>query len=151
MDTHESRLFGYADVTTDPNAVVLPPYYPDTPLVRHDFARNYDNVAKFDAKVGKVLAALEEDGVLDDTVIFFFPDNGRPLPKDKRWVYDGGIHEPLIVRWPGHVAGGTVSDELVSFLDFAPTTLALAGVPVPAHMQGRVFFGPGRGPEPDYV
>jgi arylsulfatase A-like enzyme len=151
IETHESQLFGQAEVTTDPDAVALPPYYPDTPLVRHDFARNYDNVAKLDARVGDVLTMLEEDGVLDDTVILFFPDNGRPLPRDKRWIYDGGIHEPLIVRWPGHVAPGAISDELVSFLDFAPTTLAIAGVPVPSYMQGRVFLGPERGPEPEFV
>jgi arylsulfatase A-like enzyme len=151
FDTHESQLFGMRDVSTDPNAVRVPPYYPDTPLVRHDLARNYDNVASLDQKVGAILAKLEEDGVLDDTVIFFFPDNGRPFPRDKRSIYDGGIHLPLIVRWPGHLAAATVDEELVSYVDLAPTVLSLAGVAVPPNMQGRVFLGRDRDPEPPFV
>ncbi len=151
FDTHESQLFGDKAVTTDPEAVTVPPYYPDTPLVRHDLARYYDNVASLDEKVGRILAKLEEDGVLDDTVVFFFPDNGRPFPRDKRWVYDGGIHEPLIVHWPGHLEPGTVDSELVSFVDFAPTALSLAAVPVPPNMQGRVFLGSGREAEPEFI
>jgi N-sulfoglucosamine sulfohydrolase len=151
IDTHESQLLGEAAVATDPALVGVPPYLPDTALVRHDLARNYDNVARLDAKVGRILDMLDEDGVAEDTVVFFFPDNGRPLPREKRWVYDGGIHEPLIVRWPGHVAPATVRDELVSYVDFAPTALALAGVPVPSHMQGRVFLGPRREREREFV
>lgn len=149
--THESTLFGGGDPVTDPNAVTVPPYYPDTPLVRRDFARFYDHVEAMDVRVGEILAMLDEDGVSDDTIVFFFADNGRGFPRDKRWVYDGGIHEALIVRWPGMLAPGAVSDALVSFVDFAPSVLALAGVPVPAYMQGRVFLGPDAEPEPGFV
>ena len=151
FDTHESQLFGNKAVTTDPNTLTVPPYYPDTPLVRHELARYYDNVASLDDKVGHILAMLEEDGVLDDTVVFFFPDNGRPLPRDKRWVYDGGIHAPLIVRWPGHLEPGAVDAELVSFVDFAPTALSIAAVPVPSNMHGRVFLGNGREAAPEFI
>jgi arylsulfatase A-like enzyme len=152
LSTHESALFGDNSQTeTDPSAIEVPPYYPDTPLVRADFARLYDNVHRMDQEVGDILEMLEDDGVLDDTIIFFFPDNGRGFPRDKRWVYDGGIQEPLIVRWPGQLEPGAQNDELLSFIDFAPTTLALAGVPVPDHMQGRVFLGPARQPAPEYV
>lgn len=152
LSTHESTLFNdNSETDTDPSAVLVPPYYPDTPLVRADFARLYDNIAGMDAEVGRILEMLEEDGVLDDTIIFFFPDNGRGFPRDKRWIYDGGIREPLIVRWPGHLAPRTWNEELLSFIDFAPTTLSLAGVTVPEHMPGRVFLGPGREPEPEYV
>ncbi len=151
LDTHESQLFGAEETSTDPDAVVVPPYYPDTPLVRRDLARHYDDVARLDEKVGRILAMLEEDGVADDTVVFFFPDNGRGFPRDKRWVYDGGIHEPLIVRWPGHLEPGATDEQLVSFVDFAPTVLSLAGVPVPQNMQGRVFLGSGREAEPEFV
>ena len=94
---------------------------------------------------------LDADGIADDTVVFFFADNGRPFPRDKRWVYDGGTHSPLIVRWPGHLAPGTTNDELVSFIDLAPTALALAELRIPDYMQGRVFLGPRREPPPLYV
>jgi arylsulfatase A-like enzyme len=98
FETHESQLFGSAEVATEPALVAPPPYYPDTAAVRHDLARHYDNVARLDAKVGELLAMLEADGVADDTAVFFFADNGRGLPRDKRWIYDGGVHLPLIVR-----------------------------------------------------
>ncbi|MDX2170541.1 MAG: sulfatase-like hydrolase/transferase [Deltaproteobacteria bacterium] len=151
FETHESRLFGSATPTTDPDTVAVPPYYPDTPLVRRDIARHYDNVASLDAQVGRLLDRLDADGLADDTIVFFFPDNGRGLPRDKRWVYDGGIHAPLIVRWPGHLAAGSVDERLVSFVDFAPTVLALAGLTVPPHMPGRVFLGPHAAPPPAFV
>jgi arylsulfatase A-like enzyme len=152
LETHESQLFGDTSTTeTDPALVSVPPYYPDTLVVRRDFARHYDNVARVDARVGEVLARLEEDGVAEDTIVFFFADNGRGFPRDKRWIYDGGIHMPLIVRWPGRVPAGEVEDRLVSYVDLAPTVLALAGVPVPAHVQGRVFLGPDAGPAPEFV
>lgn len=152
FDTHEIQLFGDNSVTvTDPNAVSVPPYYPDTPLVRRDFAEMYDNVADLDVRVGQILDMLEKDGVADETIVFFFGDNGRGFPRDKRWVYDGGIHEPLIVRWPGTLSPGSVSAELLSFVDMAPTILALAGATVPGHMQGRVFLGDATQPEPEFV
>jgi arylsulfatase A-like enzyme len=152
FETHESRLLGDNSTTiTDPAAVTVPPYYPDTPLVRADFARHYDNVEAMDANVGTILEMLEEEGLLEETVVIFFADNGRGFPRDKRWVYDGGIHEPLIVRWPDRQQGGTRSSELVSFIDFAPTTLALAGIDVPDHMPGRIFLGPRSEPEAQYV
>jgi arylsulfatase A-like enzyme len=152
MTTHESQLHrDNSHTETDPGSVDVPPYYPDTPVVRSDFALHYDNVSRMDHEFGAILEKLEQDGLAEETIIFFFPDNGRGFPRDKRWVYDGGIHEPLIVRWPGHLEPGTTNDELISFIDFAPTVLSLAGVPVPEHMRGRVFLGPNREPEPQYV
>jgi arylsulfatase A-like enzyme len=151
LATHEGQLFAETPTETDPASVPIPPYYPDTPVVRRDFARHYDNIARMDEGVGQILASLEEDGVLEDTVVFFFADNGRGFPRDKRWIYDGGIHEPLIVRWPGRLAPGAVDAQLVSFVDFAPTVLALAGVLVPPYMPGRVFLGPDAEPAPAYV
>ena len=135
----------------DPAAAPLPPYYPDTPAVRRDIARYYDLVSVMDAQAGEILAELEADGLADDTVVFFYGDHGWGLPRGKRWVYDSGLRVPLLVRWPGRIAAGTVRDDLVSFIDFAPTLLALAGTPVPAHMQGRVFLGDRTAPEPQYL
>lgn len=135
----------------DPAAAPVPPYYPDTPAVRRDIARYYDLVSVMDSQAGEILAELEADGLADDTVVFFYGDHGWGLPRGKRWVYDSGLRVPLLVRWPGRIAPGTVRDDLVSFIDLAPTLLALAGARVPAHMQGRVFLGDGAAPEPDHL
>ena len=105
-------------------------------------------VMDMDGQVGKILVELEADGLADDTVVFFYGAPGRGLPRAKRWVYDSGLHVPLIVRWPGRIEAGSVREDLVSFLDFAPTLLSLARAPVPDHMQGRVFLGEGTEPPP---
>jgi N-sulfoglucosamine sulfohydrolase len=150
--THESGTFEpRSPAVTDPEAVVLPPYYPDTPIVRRDLARHYDNIAATDGLVGRVLDQLQEDGLAESTVVFFFSDHGDGLPRMKRWVYDSGIHVPLIVRLPGGRGAGTTNGELVSFVDFAPTVLSLAGVPIPRHMQGQAFLGAQRGTARRYV
>jgi uncharacterized sulfatase len=125
----------------DPADAKLPPYYPDTPVVRQDWARYYDLITAMDDQVGDILRQLEEDGLADDTIVFFYSDHGRGLPRAKRWIYDSGIHVPLIIRWPGRLEPGSVRDDLVSFVDFGPTVLSIAGVPVPEHMQGRPFLG----------
>jgi N-sulfoglucosamine sulfohydrolase len=104
-----------------------------------------------DAQAGDILRQLEEDGLADNTLVFFFSDHGAGLPRAKRWMYDSGLHAPLIVRWPGRLEPGTVSDRLVSFIDFAPTVLAVAGVPIPDHMQGTPFLGDAAGPPRQYV
>lgn len=127
----------------DPAKVPLPPYYPDTPEVRRDVATYHDNVTAMDYQVGDILAKLDKHGLADNTVVFFFGDHGWGLPRGKRWVYDSGIRAPLLVRWPGKIAPGTVREDLVAFLDFAPTVLTIAGADVPKAMQGQVFLGDG--------
>jgi arylsulfatase A-like enzyme len=151
LTTHESQLFGDAEPETDPARVRVPAYYPDNPVIRKDLAQLYDRVAIMDGQVADVLARLEEDGLADDTLVLFFGDNGRGMPRDKRWVYDGGIHVALLARWPGGIDAGTVRTDLVSFVDLAPTMLAVAGVDVPAHMPGRVFLGRQATDPPRYV
>jgi uncharacterized sulfatase len=126
----------------DPAKARLPPYYPDTPLVRKDWARYYDNITATDYLVADVLRQLEEDGLAENTIVFFWGDHGRGLPRGKRWLYDSGLRVPLIVRWPGQIKPGTTNDELVSLFDLGPTALSLAGVPVPAHMQAQAILGP---------
>jgi len=135
----------------DPAKADLPPYYPDTPIVRNDWARYNDLITAMDIQVADLLKQLDEDGLADSTIVFFYGDNGRGLPRGKRWIYDAGIHVPLIVRFPDRRDSGVVCDDLVSFIDFGPTVLSLAGVKVPAYMQGRAFLG-GQKTEPrDYV
>ncbi len=129
------------DQRHDPAKAMIPPYYPDTPLVRKDWARYYDLITALDYKVEEVLNQLEEDGLAGNTIVFFWGDHGRGLPRGKRWVYDSGIRVPLMVRWPGRIAPGTVIDDPVSLIDLGPTVLSLAGVPIPSHIQAQPFLG----------
>jgi N-sulfoglucosamine sulfohydrolase len=126
----------------DPAKAMLPPYYPDTPIVRENWARYYDLVSVMDMQVAELLRQLEEDGLADDTVVFFWGDHGRGLPRAKRWLYDSGVRVPLIVRWPGEIAPGTVSRNLISLVDLGPAVLSITGVPIPPHMHGQAFLGP---------
>jgi len=126
---------------TDPAKLTLPPQYPDHPVTRADWAAYYDMIGFLDQKIGSVLKRLADEGILENTVIFFFGDNGRAHVRGKQWLYDEGIHVPLIVRWPKTFRAGAVNDQLVSAIDFAATSLALAGVPVPTKMQGKPFLG----------
>ncbi|MCI0389290.1 MAG: sulfatase [Acidobacteria bacterium] len=151
--THESQIRvgpeQYARNTTrltpaqrhDPLKAKLPPYYPDTSLVRKDWANYYDNITAMDYMVADLLRQLEEDRLADNTVVFFWGDHGRGLPRAKRFVYDSGLRVPLIVRWPGQLKPGTVNDELVCLFDLGPTALSLAGVPIPPHMQAQAILG----------
>ena len=141
----------------DPADATLPPYYPDTPEARRDWANLHEVITAMDYLVGDKLQELEEDGLAENTIVFFFSDHGNGLPRAKRWLYDSGMHVPLIVRcpekWrplvPGHP--GTTTDRLVSFVDFGPTVLSLAGVGVPDHMQGVPFLGTAAGEPRGYV
>ena len=116
----------------------LPPYYPDTLVVREDWKRNYELITAMDAWAGRLIAQLKEDGVYDNTIIFFWSDHGVGLPRAKRWLYDSGTRVPLIVRAPD--GKPAVSGRMVSSIDFGPTVLKLAGLPLPKHVQGRSFI-----------
>ncbi|WP_170150217.1 sulfatase family protein [Parahaliea mediterranea] len=127
-----------------PEQVVLPPYYPDTPTVRRDLARHYNNIAAMDAEVGAILDQLAQDGLADNTIVIWTTDHGDGLPRAKRELYDSGLQVPMIIRWPARfrpagLAPGQRDHRLVSFVDFAPTVLALAGVTAPDYLQGQDF------------
>ncbi len=117
--------------------VVVPPFLPDTPDVRSDIADYLAEVERFDREVGEIVAALEAAGELDTTLFVVTSDNGMPFPRAKATVYDAGTRVPLIVRWPGHVGAGLVSEAMVSLVDVAPTCLEAAGLETPADMSGR--------------
>ncbi|MBI1387373.1 MAG: sulfatase-like hydrolase/transferase [bacterium] len=141
-ETH--RAFEHdAEHPIDPDSVILPPYYPDHPIARRDWALYLESANILDRKVGAVLKRLDDEGLTGDTIVFFFGDHGRPHVRGKQWLYEGGIHIPLIVRWPGHLPAGSVRRELVSAIDFAPASLRLSGLPVPSSMQGRAFLSEG--------
>ena len=150
--THESQIFKQKSPrVVDPDTVTLPPYYPDTISVRKDVARQYDNIAQMDAWVGDLVSQLKADDLDRNTIVFFFSDHGDGLPRMKRWVYDSGIRVPLLIRFPDGRDAGTVSDELVSFVDFAPTVLSLANLEIPTHMQGQAFLGEQRSAPRKYI
>ncbi len=130
------------DKLVDPTSVDVPPYYPDCPEVRDDIANYYDAVNLLDKKVGVLLQRLKDDGLEQNTAVFFLGDNGRCWLRGKQWLYDSGIHIPLIVRWPGVIEPGTVRDDLISAIDITATSLFAAGIPIPEVMQGRTFLGP---------
>ncbi|QCT01488.1 sulfatase [Paenibacillus algicola] len=140
--THESKMWPREgeELKTNPDEVVLPPYLPDTPLIRKAMCRHYDNLSLADDYVGALLQQLEEDGLFENTVVMLWSDHGEGLPRAKRWTYDAGIRVPLIVRWPGQIQPGTVNERLVSLVDLAPTVLELAELQIPAHLQGRSFL-----------
>lgn len=130
-----------------PETVTPPPYYPDHPVVREEWARYLNSVSGMDLRFGKVLAQLRADGLEDDTVIIFFGDNGRLEPRGIHWCYDSGLRVPMIIRWPknfpapSQLTPGKVDERILSLIDVTATTLALAGLPKPPLMQGRVFLG----------
>lgn len=121
-------------------AFPIPPYLPDTSVVRRDMWKMYNNLAETDKQIAAVLQQLKDDGLYDSTVIVFYADHGGPLPRQKRLIYDSGLKVPLIVRFPNGQYSGTSDEQLISFIDFAPSTLALAGQAIPEHMHGQNFF-----------
>lgn len=157
--THESQIFPTSParkgkpLVTDPARISVPPYYPDTPLVREELARMYDNIADMDRQVGEILQQLQADGLAQNTIVFYWADHGDGVPRSKRSLYDSGLRVPLMIRWPATTPGiaNTVNDRLVSMIDLAPTVLALAGVEIPAHFQGRVIVGPKTAAPPEFV
>lgn len=158
--THESSIRGdgpkYSQTISklppnelhDPAKLKLPPYYPDTPKVRAHWARYYNVISALDLWVAERLAELDDAGLSEDTIVFLWSDHGAGIPRHKRWLYDTGMHVPLIVRVPEkwrHLVPctpGEVREQLVSLVDLGPTVLNLAGVKIPAYMQGQPFLGP---------
>ena len=157
--SHESQVRTRPhDWQHDPAKVRVPAYHPDTPEVRQDWAQYYDNITVVDGLAGKVLRELEDAGLADDTIVFYYADHGAGLPRGKRWPYNSGLQVPVIVHFPEkwrHLAPpeyrpGGESYRLIGFIDFAPTLLSLCGVEPPRHMQGGAFAGPYMTPEPEY-
>jgi uncharacterized sulfatase len=134
-----------------------PPYYPATPLEGEDWKRNYELITAMDHWAGDLIQQLKDDGLYEDTIVFFWSDHGVGLPRAKRWLYESGTNIPLVVRIPEKFRvdqqgePGTLSDQLVSSIDFGPTALRLAGLDVPKHVQGQPFIGADLPPPREYV
>ena len=150
VTTHESQVRDRPHKAIhDPSKVKVPPYHPDLPEVRQDWAQYYDKLTEMDAQVGQVLAQLRQDNLDDSTIVVYYGDHGCGLPRGKRWLYQSGLHVPLIVHVPAryqHLVGsnyksGGQETRLVSFVDLAPTMLSIIGVRPPINMQGSAFLG----------
>ena len=120
----------------DPRSLTLPPFYPDTQLVREYLAAYYDEIHRMDSDFGEVLRYLDEHGLSDDTIVIFMGDNGGAQFMAKGTLYENGIRVPFMVRWPGHITPA-VTDVVVSNVDIASTCLAAAGLPVPEEIEGE--------------
>ncbi len=148
--THESQIRRRPHAAVhDPAEVRVPAFHPDTPESRRDWAQYHDKISEMDAMAGDVLEQLEQDGLAEDTIVFYWADHGPGMPRGKRWTYNSGLGVPMILYVPekyrhlgpdDYVAGGE-SDRLVGFVDLAPTVLSLAGIEPPAHLQGHAFAG----------
>ncbi|MFQ5928264.1 MAG: sulfatase-like hydrolase/transferase [Acidobacteriota bacterium] len=158
--SHESKIRTRPHTPVhDPAKVRVPAYHPDTPTVRRDWAQYYDKITEMDSGVGQNLKELEEAGLAEDTIIFYYSDHGSGMPRSKRWPYNSGLNIPLIVYIPEkfkhlkpkeYVPGGK-TDRLVGFIDLAPTVLSLVGIQPPTHMQGHAFMGEYEAPPQPYV
>jgi uncharacterized sulfatase len=162
LTSHESRTMDpdahpevnaalRADERHDPAMAVLPPFYPDSPVIRQQWARYYDCITAMDKEFEARLKELLADGLSENTIVFFWGDHGRGLPRGKRWLWDSGIQVPLIVRWPGRIKPGSVRDDLVSLMDLGPTVLSIAGVKIPEYFQGQAFLGDAAGPRRKFI
>ncbi|MEM7478381.1 MAG: sulfatase [Planctomycetota bacterium] len=138
LDPHREYQEGALEPPHKLDEIIVPGHLPDTQEVREDLRKYYDEIGRLDQYVGKVLQLLENRGQAEDTLVLFISDNGRPFPRDKTTLYDGGIRTPWIVRWPAKVAAGQVTEALVSAIDIAPTFLQLAGVD-PGELHGMSF------------
>jgi arylsulfatase A-like enzyme len=165
-ETHRGKAWNAAHSNiekqnwADPAKVTIPPYYPDDPVTRAVWAQYLNTCMAVDKKVGYLLELLKRDGLAENTVVVFMGDHGRAMPRGKQWPYSSGLHIPLIVYWPEnnsalpaphHYDRGSVSDQLISSIDVSATSLALAGIPRPEKMQGRVFLGADKDAAREYL
>ncbi|MEM6364382.1 MAG: sulfatase-like hydrolase/transferase [Planctomycetota bacterium] len=160
-DTHSSQLYYRGEANWKrrvsqlpeshrhhPDAIDVPPYYPDLPEVRGDLARYHDNISYADLLVQEILDQLASDGLADDTIVFLFSDHGMGMPRAKGWCFESSLRVPLIIRspprWQSLAPSGpaSTSERMVSFVDFAPTMLSLCGIEQASQFQGHAFLGP---------
>lgn len=161
MTSHESSIHQSIPpekLRHDPGQVILAPYHPDTKEMRHDYAQYFDRIEDMDAQVGQLLKELDESGLADNTIVFYYGDNGGILARSKRYVYESGTHVPFVVRipekyknlWPASSPGEKVN-RIITFVDLAPTMLSIAGHAIPSYMQGHIFLGDRKSPDPAYA
>lgn len=140
---HESGIWkqGANELSVSPDAIQVPPYFPNDSIVRHDIAVNYSNLARMDAKIGELIDQLKEDGLYDNTIIFFYGDHGGPFPRHKRALYETGTKVPMVIKFPENKKEHDYNSTFLNFIDLAPTVLSLVGIQPPKNMQGKALFG----------
>ena len=154
LASHESQIWcnNWEHLTVEPDSVRVPLYYPqDNDIVKMDIARKYANIELMDLYVGQKLKMLEDQGILDSTIVVFWSDHGGMLPRQKREAYTSGLKVPVIIRFPDKMLAGTRVDELVSLMDLGPTMLSLVGIDKPEHMQAKVVAGKFKEEPRDYI
>ena len=141
--THESRIWERSNqpLTVNPEDIIIPSYFPDITEVRNDIARKYSNIEAMDKKVGELISQLEEDGLLENTIIMFWSDHGGNLLRQKRAVGNSGLNVPLIIRYPNKMDAGKVDERIVSLMDLGPTVLSLLNIKPPKHYDGKAIAG----------
>lgn len=140
---HESQIWnrGKDSLFVDPEKVPVPPYFPDNEVIRHDLAVNYSNLKRLDDQVGKIIDQLKEDGLYENSIIFFYGDHGGPFPRHKRALYETGTQVPMVIKFSKNENAGKRDGRLLSFIDLAPTVLSMADIEPPKVMQGSAQFG----------
>jgi len=144
---HESGLWKQTenDILVDKSKIKIPPYFPDNDIVRHDLAVNFSNLVRADKKTAKIIKELKDSDKYDNTYIFFYSDHGGPFPRHKRAIYNTGTKVPFIIKPPKGVKIDINPDQLLSFIDLAPTVLSIAGIKIPPYIQGKAFLGDQKG------
>ncbi len=151
--THESQIMKRADLPllVNPDDIKIPAYFPDNHITRRDMAIMYSNIAEMDRQFQLIIDELKAEGELENTIIIFYSDNGGPLPRQKRELYESGTNVPFIVRFPDKKGAGTTDNKLHMFADIPATILSIAGIRPPAYMQGSPFLGKYKGKDRKYV
>ena len=166
--THESKIWksGWKGIVSDlkeserhqPEAMIVPPLYPDTLAVREDLSRLADIITVMDRNVGQLLKELDDAGLADETIVMFWSDHGDGMPRAKRWPYDSGTRVPLIAHVPEKFRAlasidspGSTDDRLINLIDLGPTVLSLAGVAIPDGLSGQPFLGTHQPPDREFI
>lgn len=141
--THESFIINPPDsLFYNPSGISLPMFYENTLQIRYDMAALYTRIEQMDKDFGEIIKQLKADGVYDNSNVIFYSDHGGTLPWTKREILERGTRIPFIVKYPSGKWRGTVNNDLISSIDFAPSMMSIAGIPAPAYLQGKAFLGP---------
>jgi arylsulfatase A-like enzyme len=142
--THESQIWNRdkQELKVNPDNIIVPPIFPNDSIARHSLAVNYSNIIEMDRQMGEIIDKLIEQDLYEDSYIFFYSDHGGPFPRHKRAIYETGLKVPLIIKFPySKKVKKDRNFDLLSFIDFAPTILSIAGIEIPEIFQGSAFLG----------